>query len=423
MTNITKNQKFRAWVVVAGCMLMQGIPFSVAQSIQPQFMSYVIERKGFTLSGFSLIFTIGAIVAGVSSPIIGKIYTKIKVKTFFTIGAILSGVGFFMFSMAEQLWQFYLIQAVCQVGTAIFSNIGIPLITTAWFDEGQKGKALGLAFAGGSFGNIFLQTITVTLLDSVGFTRSYAIFGAVSLLVGIPVSLFIIRMPKPDAPLVTATKQKIKPNKNKPPEDWGFTFSEVKKMKLFWVFAVGYVFMGLYVATTATQYPTYIKTMPTILEVSKYTGIVGSVFAVFSLFGNLIGGTLFDKIGIRKAMLIAGVLSGLATISLLLMPRYGRAFGYGFACLNGLSVYAYLISPSFIISSLFGQKEFGTILGIIQIFFAMGFAFGSVIFAKIVEVSGYTIGWVSTLIFSAIAYTLLVTATYLMRRRNKKAAG
>lgn len=51
---------------------------------------------------------------------------------------------------------FYLGYAVAQVGTAAISSIGVPLLITAWFDETSKGKALCLAFVGGSIGNVFL---------------------------------------------------------------------------------------------------------------------------------------------------------------------------------------------------------------------------------------------------------------------------
>ena len=48
-------------------MLIQAIPFGVASNIQPQFVSYVVEENGFTLAGFSLIFTLGTIASAVAS--------------------------------------------------------------------------------------------------------------------------------------------------------------------------------------------------------------------------------------------------------------------------------------------------------------------------------------------------------------------
>ena len=49
---INKKRFATAWVIVVACMLIQAIPFGVASNIQPQFVSYVVEERGFTLAGF-----------------------------------------------------------------------------------------------------------------------------------------------------------------------------------------------------------------------------------------------------------------------------------------------------------------------------------------------------------------------------------
>ena len=102
--NQNKSKKFATgWLIVVACMLIQAIPFGVASNIQPQFVSYVVEEKGFTLAGFSLIFTLGTIVSAVASPFIGMMFNKISAKTMYLLGAILSGGGFLAFSMCQEL--------------------------------------------------------------------------------------------------------------------------------------------------------------------------------------------------------------------------------------------------------------------------------------------------------------------------------
>lgn len=81
MSNSNNKKRFAtAWVIVVACMLIQAIPFGVASNIQPQFVSYVVEERGFTLAGFSLIFTLGTIVSAVASPFIGNLFNKVNVK-------------------------------------------------------------------------------------------------------------------------------------------------------------------------------------------------------------------------------------------------------------------------------------------------------------------------------------------------------
>ena len=231
--NQNKSKKFATgWLIVVACMLIQAIPFGVASNIQPQFVSYVVEEKGFTLA----------------APFIGMMFNKISAKTMYLLGAILSGGGFLAFSMCQELWQFYIVAGIVQVGTSIISSIGIPLLINSWFDDTTKGKALGLAFAGSGLGNIFLQQMTAYSLVNFGSSKSYLMFGALSLIVGIPVSLLFLRMPKNNSEIVKGNKKENgkEESQNTTTVEWGYTFKEAKNLKFFWILALGLFFLGMY---------------------------------------------------------------------------------------------------------------------------------------------------------------------------------
>ncbi len=422
MTTLSNNKKSKfatGWLIVVACMLIQAIPFGVASNIQPQFVSYVVEEKGFTLAGFSLIFTLGTIVSAIASPFIGAMYNKISLKTMYLLGTILSGGGFLAFSMCKELWQFYIVAGIVQVGTAAISSIGVPLLINGWFDELSKGKALGLAFAGGSIGNIFLQQITAFSLANNGASKSYLIFGLLSLAVGIPITLLFLRMPKDSSEIIKGKSNNDVEDKSSNNEeiDWGYSLNEVKNIKFFWIFALGLFFLGMYVSALAVQYPAYLKLH---LKIDPMiVGMVGSIFALCSLGGNLFGGVIFDKLGITKGLVVAAILAATSCLALIFagqMPILAQVF----AALKGLSVFAYMMGPSLLAGSFFGKKEFGAILGVVQIFFAVGFAAGSSVFALLVDKAGYSVAWTTILVFIGVCYTSLVTASIGMNKLNKK---
>ncbi|MGL4914299.1 MAG: conjugated bile salt MFS transporter [Romboutsia sp.] len=418
-TNQDKKKFATGWLIVVACMLIQAIPFGVAANIQPQFVSYIVEEKGFTLAGFSLIFTLGTVVSAIASPFIGMLYNKVNVKIMYLLGCTLSGGGFLAFSMCKELWQFYLVAGVVQVGTAAISSIGVPLLINGWFDELSKGKAMGLAFAGGSIGNIFLQQLTAFSLASNGASKSYLMFGILSLAVGIPVTLLFLRMPKNDSEVI---KGKVKESSNDDKTentvsvDWGYTFKEATGTKLFWLFALGLFFLGMYVSALAVQYPAYLKLH---LKIDPMiVGMVGSIFALCSLGGNLFGGIIFDKLGITKGLMVALVLAAGSCVALMnsgSMPILAQVF----AALKGLSVFAYMMGPSLLVGSFFGKKDFGAILGVVQIFFAVGFAAGSSVFGLLVDKAGYGTAWTSILVFIFICYGALIASSIGMSKLNK----
>ena len=421
--NQSKKKKFTTgWLIVVACMLMQAIPFGVAANIQPQFMAYILDPQsgyGFTQAGFSLIFTLGTVVSAIASPFIGAMFNKISVKTMYLAGSILAGGGFLAFSMCQELWQFYIVAGIVQVGASVISSIGIPLLINGWFDELSKGKALGLAFAGGSIGNIFLQSMVAFSLTNFGISKSYLMFGVLSLLVGIPITLLFLRMPKNDSEIVKGKRKdnEIEENNDSISVDWGYTLNEVKNLKYFWILAFGLFFLGMYVSVLAVQYPAYLKNF---LKVDPMiVGLVGSTFAVFSLGGNLFGGVIFDKLGITKGLAVAFILAGTSCLALMnagTVPMLAPVF----AALKGLSVFAYMMGPSLLAGSFFGKKEFGAILGVVQIFFAVGFAAGSSIFGLLVDKMGYGVAWIFVLSFIVVCYAALITASIGMNKLNKE---
>lgn len=416
----TANSSRRQWLVVIGCMLIQAVPFGVASNIQPQFISYVVEGEGFSLASFSLIFTIGTLVSAIASPGIGYIYNRVNPKLMYLVGSILACGGFWLFSFAHSLWQFYLIAAISQVGVAVISSIGVPILINAWFGEDMRGKAMGIAFAGGSIGNIFLQTLAATALAREGYSWSYMMFGLLGLVVGIPVALAIIRYPRDDertAPARTEEKSKKQPVN----EEWGYTLSEVRQERYFWLLLVAFVFLGIYISALAVQYPAYLKGH---LQLDPTTvGLVGSTFALFSLFGNVGGGALFDKLGPVRGMTVAGVLAAIACVSLLVTPMLPW-MAFVFAACKGLSVFSYMLGPAFLTGSLFGRKEFGAILGLINLGFAVGFASGSTLFGLLVDFGSYTLAWSVMLACIIIGYIMVLwVSKALLERREARKSG
>lgn len=216
-TDSKKKKIATGWLMVIACMLVQAIPYCIVGNTQALYMYPVMQAKGFTVQQFSLIFTIGTLVPALIGPFIGGIYGKVNLKMFYLFGGILLGGGFMTFSMADKLWQFYAIAAVVQVGSSIISGIGVPLILNAWFDEASKGKAMGLAFAGGSIGNVFLQQLVVGTISSKGYAHSYFVFGLVALIAIIPIALFMIRLPKNESEIV---RGKVEDKKNKQLHQW-----------------------------------------------------------------------------------------------------------------------------------------------------------------------------------------------------------
>ena len=416
MSNLSskKNKLTAGWLIVIACMFIQAIPAGVIANTQALFIHPVITERGFSLAAFSLMFGIGTIVSAIAGPFIGKLYSKINIKLLYIVGAIIAGGGFLSFSLATELWHFYVLAGVVQIGSAVISGIGTPLLISAWFDEATKGKALGIAFAGGSIGNFFLQPLVSKIIASQGYASAYLILGILSLAVGLPIALFLVRMPKNSSEIVKAKNDKTETN-TKETSLTGYTLKEAAKY--FWMMCFGFTFVGLYVSAYSVQYAAYFQGE---LKFDAATvGITGSIFAICSLLGNVLGGSLFDKLGALKCLIASSILV-LTSGVFLLLSKNNVMFAHAFSAIKGLAVYAYMIGPAYLTGSFFGNKEYGSILGIVQLLFAVGISSGSALFGVLVGKLGYDMSWTLMLGSVAIAYVLLIGATIGMTRLNKQ---
>lgn len=418
-----KKQFFYGWVIVFACMLIQAVPFSIAANLQPAFTNYVMSGEGFSLAQFSLIFTIGTVVSAVCSPFIGKLFSspKANIKLLYTLGVCILGGGFAAFSLAgDNIFAYYALSILVQIGSAIVSAIGVPTLINGWFTE-NKGLAMGLAFSGGGLGNMVLQLLAGKWLPTIGYQEAYFRFGIIAIVVSLPIALFVLRLPRSEAELIPNTNNKKSNDENTVSSNWGYTFAEVSKMKFFWIFAASFIFVGLYVGGMVLQFIPYLQTLEAEKVFTLGAATVAASFGFFSMFGNLFGGMLFDKLGITKSLALAGILVITCGVCLILVPKI-NILGYVFSVCIGISMYSYIIGPSYLTGALFGNKDFGTILGVIQIFFASGFGIGTTLFGVVVGFGGFQAGWISTIVYAILAYSgLLISTSVLMKNtKNKK---
>ena len=392
----------KKYFIVFICMFLQTVPYSIAQNIQPLFVPYVIKQFGFSLAGFSLIFTCGAIASAVFSPVLGNVFQKVNIKLLFLLGATLSAVGFIGFGFSHNLAQFYVLAAMQKVGCLLFSGIGVPYLINSWFPKEGRGKALGIAFSGGSIGNVFLQQITSQMLASRGATYSYIFLGVLALVCSLPIVMIFVRLPK------AGEVEVVEENESEEVQTSGFDglgAKATKKNKYFWLFSIGYAIIAVSISALSTQYATYF-TGELGLN-ATLVGTLGSVFAAFCLIGNVSGGALFDKIGTLKTMTISMLLQGVAIVALIFCAKV-PALAFLFSIAYGLNVYSYMSAPAFMATDVFGKKESSKIFGTISLLFALGYAFGSTLVGMIVDKVGFGAAWIVMLGCVVVGYTLLL---------------
>lgn len=412
-----KKMDAKHMLIVFGCMLLQAIPYGIAQNVPPLFIHYLHTDFSFSLANVGLIFTVGAIASSLVSPVGGKFYSKFSTRLVMLCAMLFSCIGLFMNAFVNSLGMYFLANAIIQIGCVIYSGLGVPYLIGTWFDEHTKAQALGIAFAGGSIGNFFLQPIFANLLHKYavnnvdGLHHVYLMAAIAALIVGLIVLLFLIR----DHHLSNQETKEEKTTSNQP-QLQGIGSAAVRKLPSFWILASGMFFIGLNISAQSSQYANFFDASHVSASI---VGAIGSTFAVACLIGNVGGGVLFSKLGVFYSSLIAFALQFLSCLMMIIFGITHMSWlGYLWAAFYGLTVFIYMSGPAIIIQDLFGMKESSESLGLFSIFFAVGFAIGNVIFGFVVDNMGYIPAWIVTMVCIIIGFSILTMMIKKIETKN-----
>ena len=189
-------------------------------------------------------------------------------------------------------------------------------------------------------------------------------------------------------------------------------------MKWFWIFSLVFLIIGLGLASLNEDYAAFLDTKLSLTDV----GLVGSMYGVGCLIGNISGGFLFDKFGTAKSMAYAGCMYILSILMMIFISfqSYGssisRAAGIGYAIFCGLAVFSYMSGPAFMAKDLFGSRDQGVMLGYV----GLAYAIGAPLFGIIKGAASFTVAWYFMIAFVAIGFIILVFAVIQIKRYQKK---
>ena len=412
-----EKRPFYGWNIVAGSFLILAMPFAVIFLSHSIFLRPVTEALGFSATQFSLVFTIVAVSTAAVSPFMGKIIRKYDIKYVMALCGAIVSISFGVLGIAKELWQFYLLSVVIGVFATGITQIPISYIITNWFPSEKKGVATGIAFAGGNLGAFCTILVISNLMPKIGYEKCYFILGSVMFVVTIAVSLFVIKgKPADIGQLPYGTKETtINAKINKDEEEvMGYTLAEAKASPVFWIYIVAIVLLGLVFAGVQMHIPSYMQSVGHSLQ---FASMITSLVSIMGILSNVLIGMLLEKAGIKKGMLIIGVFMTLSVVCLL----FGKtvAFAILFAIIFGAFIAIASMGPSYLTSEIFGKKEYGTILGIVIMFFQLGGAIGPTLSGFIYDSTGeYTITWIIFIALLVITFGTFLFAINLANSKN-----
>ncbi|WP_424630212.1 MFS transporter [Bradyrhizobium sp. SYSU BS000235] len=183
---------FYGWWIVFGCLLVAVVGWSLTVFGMGVYIHALSERPGFSISLISTAVTVSYLVNAVCLISVGTATTRLGPKLVFAAGAGILALTVPALAYCEQAWQVFLIFAVMGLGRACLSTTSISTTLAPWFERHQ-GRAVSMALLGASIGGMIGTPLLLGGMTVFGEKTAFILAGASSLLVVLPVVLFVLK--------------------------------------------------------------------------------------------------------------------------------------------------------------------------------------------------------------------------------------
>lgn len=401
------NKKIPMFLFTLVVMLFLGLMYGWSVFVVPLEAEFGWER-----SQTSLTFTI-SMIAMVVGIMLGGQYNKQKDRAFSTLffAAILLFVGFVLTSRAQELIHFYIFYGVfCGFGVG-FAYVEMIAIPTKWF-EGKQGMSSGILMMCFGLGAMVLGSVCSSLMNTIGWRPTFfmlgILFGGLVLIEGI---------------LLQST---VKTDKKKADiaqgEDYSMTTKEMMKsgdFKLLYVWhifisAAGLALMG-HIAPCAIQ----------LGASAAIAAVIAGVVSVSNGAGRVVYGMLYDKLGVKKTLLIISFVFLIATILSAVAVTAGSITLLILGCIFvGMSFGAAPTSSSAVVNAFYGPKYFSANFGVISTMLIVAALLGPLLAGKLYMVTGnYTVTFYGIVGLGIISLIFIFMVLRLAEKNKRQLTG
>ena len=404
-----KTTIYYGWIVIAVGALGTYASSGSAQVTLAGIQTLIFEDTGWDRSTIALGITIGTWVAGLLTPVFGKIADTHGPRLAMPLTSLIVGVCFYWIGGMSAIWHFYVAYIIARgLGNPVLIGVMPRTVAVNFFDR-KRNLALGIvSMARPCFGAINVQLITLISTWS-SWRTAYKLLGVYSILLTIPLSLFIRKDPEsigllPDGekPKLSNQESCIKSEEVADIDKHIWSAREAAKTFTLWAIVSAEFLIILTSGTIGFQLVPYLHESG--LPISM-AALAWTISTLLNAFSNPIWGFLSDIYSPRKLVLSAMPICLVVTSIFLLIDG-----GYpGFACVviwgaasGGLNVLGGMI-----IANYFGRHSFGSISGIMGPFQIIGLGLGPIIGAIMYDATG---GYMYLFAFAIITY---IAATIL----------
>ena len=298
---LEKHGIFYGWAIVIYALVIMAVCFGIAHNCFTLYIIPVTEHFGWQRKSFSFGLTLMYVMQMAGSVLSGRIYRKIPVLRIMKIAVFVQPAAYFLLSFAGNLPVFYLLFLLVGACCPFLGFQAFTVIIANWFEE-KRGLATGIAFMGSGLGGMIFNALGGVLIENLGFAAVYRIYAVIIAAVAVPMVYLLIREKPADCSLLPYGERPGTDGKFFHEVIYGASWGEALRSKELYLLLFSALAIGFSTSVLSASIVTNVSDsgyLPT------YAAMVNAVYLGGVSLGKIILGGMFDRFGMKKALLIA----------------------------------------------------------------------------------------------------------------------
>ncbi len=423
---MTRNSRFSSlrwrgdkiyygWVIVAVSLITAATLIGIRFSFGVFFKSLETEFS-LTRAATSSVFSAYTLLTAAFAIIAGWALDKYGPRLVVSIMGLLTGLSLLATSQAGSLWQIFLSYSlILAMGTG--GTIPVLMsVVSRWFYK-RRGFVLGIAMSGTGLGTLLMAPFAAYLISNLGWRISYIVLGVLTWLVIISLAMLLRRDPSeigalPDGEKLTGETEPMGREKNF--GMIGLSLPQALRTRSFWLMLAVWLLYASSLHLIMTHLvPRATDTGISTMEASTVLSIMGG----FQIISRLFIGRVSDTIG-RKIPAAVCAVFGIGAL-IWLMWSHDLWMFYVFAFLFGISWGGLGVTTITMVGDVFGERNLGTMMGALDMGFAIGSAAGAALGGLIYDATN---SYTAAFALGAAAMLLIAILVMLTRREMEAEA-
>jgi MFS family permease len=367
------------WVALALSIIVflsSGIRFTIGPFLKPVSADLGVDR-----GSFSLVIAISLLLYGAFMPLVGRLVDRIGSRVVCSAGAVVMAASLVLTSRMTTLWEFYLYYAVVgSLGLAATGHVMGSVTLANWFVR-RRGVAMSLLGSASMAGMAILVPLAMWCILRFGWRASFVILGIGSLLVMLPLTVWVLRDDpesqglEPDGVAATPGRATSRIERT--------AIAEAIQVPSFWLLTAGLFNCGFSMSLLSAH------GVPMLTDHGFHPMAAASAIGFLGMTaigGGIVLGLISDRCG-RKPVLAAVYLLRLAAFGMLFLVR-DPALLLVVAAIGGVGMSGSLAMTSALTGDIFGRYSVGSIFGLIFLSHQTGSSLGSWLGGFLFDVTG-----------------------------------